>query len=95
MALVSGPTLGSAIADKDNSIRKLVLSVSNDQDLVKELFMRVLSRPASESEIAMSSQVFEQIKQDHVKLIEELDKREGWWKEQKPLREEELKRMNW
>lgn len=92
MALVSGPTLGTAIADKENSIRKLVQNVADDRELVQELFMRVLSRPATSDEVDASWKVFEQIKQDHESLLGELNQREDWWKVQKPIREEAQKK---
>ena len=45
MALVSGPTLGDAIADPANELTKLVATQSDDTKLVEELFMRILNRP--------------------------------------------------
>ena len=52
MALVNGPTIAEAISDKDNALAKLVASERDDAKLVNELFMRVLCRPPTESEIA-------------------------------------------
>ncbi len=51
MTLVNGPTIAEAIADPDNAITKLVASESDDAAVVKELFLRLLSRPAIPSEI--------------------------------------------
>ena len=48
MALVSGPTIAEAIGDPDNDIAKLVASEKDDTKLVRELFLRILNRPASD-----------------------------------------------
>ena len=46
MALVSGPTLGDAIADPGNELTRLVNTQGDDLKLIDELFMRILNRPA-------------------------------------------------
>ncbi len=90
MALVSGPTLGSAISDEANSIGQLVKQFSNDAELINELFMRVLSRPATEAEIASASTVANLIAKDHESLAKTLAEREAWWLEEKPKRQAQL-----
>ena len=47
MALVSGPTLGDAIADPGNELTRLVAAQGDDSKLIDELFMRILNRPAT------------------------------------------------
>jgi len=44
MALVSGPTLGDAIADPANELTRLVGREADDSKLVDDLFVRVLNR---------------------------------------------------
>jgi hypothetical protein len=51
MTLVNGPTIADAIADGSNEITKLVAVQSDDAKVVDELFVRILSRPATASEI--------------------------------------------
>jgi hypothetical protein len=51
MTLVNGPTIAEAIADPANEITRLVTTQPDDAALVGELFMRILSRPATQSEI--------------------------------------------
>ena len=51
MALVSGPTLGDAISDSGNDIGKLVTSETDNIKLVEELFLRILNRPATPTEV--------------------------------------------
>ena len=54
MALLSGPTVGDAIADPGNAIAKLVSETKDDGQLVESLFYRILNRPPAEAEIAAS-----------------------------------------
>src|SRR5262249_17781231 len=46
MALVSGPTLGDAIADPANELTKLATRESDDARLIDALFLRILNRTA-------------------------------------------------
>ncbi len=90
MALVSGPTLGSAISDQSNSIGQLVQQFSNDSDLINELFMRVLSRPAKPAEIVAATSVTSLIAIDHESLAKSLVQREAWWLDEKGKRQAQL-----
>ncbi|GIW89193.1 MAG: vegetatible incompatibility protein HET-E-1 [Isosphaeraceae bacterium] len=76
MALVSGPTLAEAIADPDSELSRLVTAQPDDRALINELFLRILNRPATESEIAACLSSFESVDEDHRRLAEELAKRE-------------------
>jgi hypothetical protein len=51
MTLVNGPTIAEAIADPANDIARLVAAQPDDAKVVDELFMRILSRGATQSEI--------------------------------------------
>jgi hypothetical protein len=76
MALVSGPTIGDAIADPENEIKKLTSRETDNGKLVNELFLRILNRPATEAEVAECLKSFAAVDEDHRKLAEELGKRE-------------------
>src|SRR6185437_12373431 len=76
MALVSGPTLGDAIADPNNELTKLVGREPDDVKLIEELFLRVLNRSATPAEIAACRQDVEAVRADHRKIAEALGKRE-------------------
>ena len=90
MALVSGPTLGSAISDHSNSIGQLVKQFPKDNDLINELFLRVLNRPAQPAEVVAANSVTSLIAIDHETLSNALAKREAWWLEEKPKRQSQL-----
>ena len=90
MALVSGPTLGTAIADPENAIRKLVESTPDDAKLIDELFVRVLNRHASAEEIQAALATMTLIQKDHERLVGQLAEREAWWVEEKPKRQAAL-----
>ena len=77
MALVSGPTLGDAIADPSNELTRLVTRENDDAKLIDELFVRILNRPATPEEIATCRNDMQSIDDDHRKLAENLGKRRG------------------
>lgn len=76
MALVSGPTLGEAIADPSNEIAKLVGREGDDEKLIGELFLRILNRPATPAELKACREDVAEIESDHRKLAETLGKAE-------------------
>ena len=47
MALISGPTVETAISDPGSDLAKLAATEKDDARLVGEIFLRVLSRPAT------------------------------------------------
>lgn len=89
MALVSGPTVGNAIGDRNNALAKLVNEIKDDRQLVDEVLLRILNRPATEQEFAAFQELSASIEADHKQLEATLAKREQWWKEEKPKRLEQ------
>ncbi len=90
MSLVSGPTVGTAIADQNNSLSQLIASTPSDEDLTNELFLRVLNRFATAEELETAKTVLKQIEEDHIALEKQLADREAWWLQEKPVREAQL-----
>lgn len=90
MALVSGPTVGIAISDQNNSIRQLVSQEPDNRELINELFVRVLNRFATDAEVEAATSVLASIESDHASLVRSLEERESWWKEEKPKRQAQL-----
>ena len=76
MALVSGPTLGDAIADPNNELNKLAATQADDVKLIDELFLRILNRPAMSSEIETCRKDMQIIEDDHRRMAEDLGKHE-------------------
>jgi WD40 repeat protein len=76
MALVSGPTLGDAIADAGNELTRLVNTQGDDLKLIDELFMRILNRPATAAEIETCRKDMQAVDEDHRRMAEELSNRE-------------------
>jgi len=87
MALVSGPTVGQAIADPTNDIQRLVNELQDDSKLVEEIFLRTLSRFPLPDELAAFESLKEDIKLNHESLSASLSERESWWAEELPKRE--------
>jgi hypothetical protein len=87
MALVSGPTLGDAIADPQNELTKLVARTADDRALVDELFLRILNRPATPQEIDACLADLQAIEQDNRTLAEALARREAELAQARPEQE--------
>jgi len=65
MALISGATVGDAVSASDNAIVKLVKDTADDRELINELFLRIMNRPARASEIDATLKSWATIKADH------------------------------
>jgi WD40 repeat protein len=76
MALVSGPTIGQAIADESNAIAQLVAQESDDSQVISALFQRILNRPATSGETQAALAVNDEIDADHNKLVKSVQERE-------------------
>ena len=84
MALIGGPTVASALDDPENALATLTKEITDDSKLIDELFMRIIYRPASESEIQSVLQSMSQIESDHQQVTKMLSDRQAWWAEEKP-----------
>ena len=89
MALISGPTVASAIGDAENTIASLVRSETDDERLINELALRVLNRPATRHEIQAVEQSMEMIEDDHQMLVREFKKRQQYVEQMTPIWEEQ------
>lgn len=82
MALMSGPTVGDAISNEGNAIAKLTKEIQDDRQLVDAIFVRILNRHATESEISAALQSMQGLDEEHRKLAVAHQAKEA---EQKPL----------
>jgi WD40 repeat protein/mono/diheme cytochrome c family protein len=80
MALLSGPTISSAINDPKNAIAGLATKETDDRKLIGEIFLRVLNRPATEKEIDAALKTIAGMDAEHKQLAADLSAREEWWK---------------
>ena len=64
MALISGATVGDAVSASDNAIAKLAKEVTDDRELINELFLRIMNRPARASEIEATLKSWATMKAD-------------------------------
>jgi len=72
MALLSGPTISSAIDEPTNAIAKLVESEKDDKKLVNDIFLRVLNRPATDKETESTLSLLSSVDTDHTRITNEL-----------------------
>lgn len=82
MALLSGPAVADSIGDNKNALAKLAADQPDDAKLVDELFLRVLNRPATETEIKRTLAAWSELDAEHTALLAEWDAKE---KEQAPM----------
>ncbi|MEW4454886.1 DUF1549 and DUF1553 domain-containing protein [Bremerella sp. JC817] len=54
MKLVNGPVISNAIADPNNELTHLASQMTDDRELINEVFLRFLGRHPSEEEVSMS-----------------------------------------
>ncbi|MGB7324374.1 MAG: DUF1549 domain-containing protein [Rubripirellula sp.] len=79
MALISGPTIGSAIADPKNDLASMVKSHPDDHELVEELFIRAIGRTPTDSEFAAYNKATSLIGSDHQSIMQRLETAEKEW----------------
>lgn len=77
MALVNGQTIADAINDPKNDLVKLVGTEKNDQKLVTELFLRILNRAPTPTELQQCQAALKAAPGDHAKLVAALKAREA------------------
>ena len=65
MALISGATVGDSISTPDNAITKLAKEITDDRQLINELFLRIMNRPAKSGEIETTLKSWATLKADH------------------------------
>lgn len=76
MALVTGPTVGDAVADPNNEIARLVAERQDDAKLIDGLFMRILSRGATAAEVEAGVEMMREIPDEHEHLLAAMVARE-------------------
>lgn len=94
MALISGPTIGTAIADPKNELEKIVNTFSDDRDMAEEIFLRALGRKPSEGELNAFAGFQDVIKENHEALSEQLVAAEqDWTTQREELEKQRLQRL--
>jgi hypothetical protein len=79
MALVSGPTVGQAISDPSCALPQLANGDMSDEELIREVYLRVLNRRATELEVQTIADAARTIETDHQRLTQRLSEMEQWW----------------
>ncbi len=72
MALMNGPTVSNAISDADNAIVKLLNENENNEEVINEIFLRILNRPAEAEEIQATLDIGAGVSEQHEQLVQEL-----------------------
>lgn len=72
MALMNGPTVSRAISDPDNAINRLAAEADSDEQVIRELYLRILNRPARAEEVAAILDAGSAMEEEHARLVQEL-----------------------
>jgi WD40 repeat protein len=80
MALISGPTIGSAIADPRNELERIAQRYPDDNQMAEEIFLRALGRAPTEGELAAFHQIKASVRENHEALAATLQQAEEAWK---------------
>lgn len=72
MALMNGPTVSNAISDTDNAIVKLLNENEDNEEVINEIFLRILNRPAEAEEIQATLDIGAGVSDQHDALVQEL-----------------------
>lgn len=72
MALMNGATVSDAISDSENAIARLLSENDNNTDVINEIFLRILNRPARAAEVQATLDIGGGINAQHDALVEEL-----------------------
>ncbi len=88
MALVSGPTVGKAISDPQCALPQLAKRTElSEEQIVREIYLRVLARQATDQEVATVVTSANTIGDDHQKVLTAVAEREAWWTTEREKRE--------
>ena len=73
LALVSGPDVARAIADPESELSRLVAREPDNRKLINEIYLRIISRPATDTEIQLTIETLKSLADDHAGLIAQRD----------------------
>ena len=89
MSLLSGPAIAEAVGDPKNELADLVEEIEDDNKLIEQIYLRILNRPATQTEVALVQNNWKLIEQDHDALLRQLAEMESDWVYKKSLLETE------
>ncbi|MDE0959200.1 MAG: DUF1549 domain-containing protein [Planctomycetota bacterium] len=73
MALVTGPTVDQAISDPSNIITQLIDQHPDDGNLIEQMYLRILNRPAKAVEVDAVLKLLGEIDSDHLALTQDYE----------------------
>ena len=89
LALVSGPDISRAIDDPQSELAQMVGTVVDDRQLIDNVYLKILNRPASDKEIDQVLDTFADLSADHEKLVEQREARQRLVAEELPQKEQQ------
>ncbi|HMP80833.1 MAG TPA: DUF1549 and DUF1553 domain-containing protein, partial [Pirellulaceae bacterium] len=84
LALMNGPDVAAALRNPGNEINRLAASDLDDVQLIQEIYVRLLNRSATDSEVAGIINAWGSLDRDHADLVVKRDARAAWVAEARP-----------
>ncbi len=75
LALVNGPVISDALRDPNNRLAKLVASEPDDAKVIHEIFLAILCRPPTPTELEMALQTMRSAEPEFNRLLAEYNRR--------------------
>ena len=75
LALVSGQDQARAINNPEGELAAMVVRTPENDQLIDDLYLRILNRPATDEETELARGIFTEIEPDHQRLMESRDAR--------------------
>ena len=75
--LVNGPVIGEALKDPNNFINKLVASQMDDARVIEEIYLSILNRKPTATDVALGREAMKDAAADHARLLAEYNRRKA------------------
>ncbi len=77
LTLINGPVLGEALKDPSNRLAQLVATEKDDTKLIEEVYLTILARRPTKTEVEKCLKTFHEAAKDHAELVAEYTKLES------------------
>ena len=92
MKLINGPTVANAIADPANALTQLESKYKDDDELIRQVFLRFLARMPSDKEVSLGKEALATAGAEHQELVARLNNYRQTLPEKLKLWEQNLSR---
>ena len=72
MKLINGPTIANTLKNPQSELNQLIAKEKNDDRVIEELFLRMIARKPTRSEIEAAKMAIESVGEGHIELVAQL-----------------------